>query len=188
MWIRSQVASSVAVFGVLVVALTMMGQPFHCSCSSFSPWAGDIWSLHNSQHLLDPYSFTHFSHGLLFFWGLTLVFPRWELGGKFRATLVLEGLWELLENSPWIIEHYRQATVSLEYFGDSAINSVGDMIACALGFILAASVPWWGALTAFLVLEVTLLFTIRDNLVLNVLNLVSHQPGIVEWQGQLRPK
>lgn len=186
--IRTEIGVAAGLTAALFMALLAMGQPAHCSCPSFAPWAADIWTSHNSQHLFDPYSFTHFSHGLLFFWGLTLAFPRWSTSWKFRATMVLEGLWELLENSPWVIEHYRQATVSLDYLGDSAVNSVGDMIACGLGFCLAASVPWWATLAVFLVLELALLFTIRDNLFLNVLNLVSDQPRIVEWQARLRPK
>ena len=177
----------IALFAVVGVAtgllLVGMGQPFHCACDRWWwPWAGDVWSSHNSQHLLDPYSFTHVSHGLALYWVCYFVLRRVSLEKRFAITLLAEAIWELVENSPWIIKHYRENTVSLDYFGDSALNSVGDLLCCGAGFLLAAVIPWWGTLLVFVVFEVGLLFAIRDNLVLNILNLVGDFPKVVEWQ------
>lgn len=163
--------------------LVGMGQPFHCPCNQWwRPWWGDVWSSHNSQHLLDPYSFTHVSHGLALYWVCYFAFRRLSLEKRFTITLVAEAIWELIENSPWVIRHYRENTVSLDYFGDSALNSVGDLLCCGAGFLLAAATPWWGTIVVFGVFEVGLLLTIRDNLVLNVLNLIGDFPEVVEWQ------
>lgn len=165
--------------------LTLLGQPFYCACDSWALWSNDAWSSHNSQHLLDPYSFTHFSHGLAFFWLLYAIASKWSVGRRFVAAVSLEAVWELFENSPWVIEHYRQNTAAFEYYGDSVANSMGDLLSCSLGFLTASAIPWWGSLAIFGLFEVGLLLTIRDNLILNILNLTGDHPTIVEWQSEV---
>lgn len=168
----------------LAIVLAVVGQVGMCDCSLNWFWSPDAWTKHTSQHFLDPYSFTHFCHGLLFFWALKLALPKWDNGHRFKLAILLEACWEMLENSPIIIEQYRKSTASAEYFGDSILNSAGDMVSCALGFVLASQIPWWGALLVFGFIEVGLLATIRDNLTLNIITLLSDQPNIVKWQQQ----
>ena len=170
---------------VTAIILSLMGQPFYCACGSWAPWSSDAWSTHNSQHFLDPYSFTHFSHGLAFFWILALAVPSWSLGKRFVAAVSFESVWELFENSPWVIERYRQNTAALDYYGDSVANSIGDLASCSFGFLAASALPWWGSLVVFGIFEVGLLLTIRDNLILNILNLTGDHPSIVEWQSKV---
>lgn len=152
------------------------------------PWAGNVWSSHNSQHFLDPYSFTHVSHGLILFWILHCLAGKWSLSIRFVVTVVVESVWEIIENSPWVIQHYRENTVSLDYFGDSVLNSLGDLACCSLGFWAAAAGPWWVTLAVFAVFELTLLYFIRDNLILNIVNLTGNHPNLVEWQSRIIPK
>ena len=175
------------VFAVLVIiglaiVLAVVGQTSMCSCGTNLFWTPDAWTKHTSQHFLDPYSFTHFCHGLLFFWVLKLALPKWDNGHRFKLALLMEAGWEMLENSPIIIEQYRKSTASADYFGDAILNSMGDMVSCGLGFLIATQIPWWGALLAFGLIEVGLLATIRDNLTLNIITLLSEQPDIVKWQ------
>lgn len=177
-----QAAAFLALAATLL--LTVMGQPIFCKCGVPNPWTSDAWSFHTSQHLLDPYSFTHFSHGLIFFWGLYFFREKLSANTRFLMALGIETCWELFENSPWVIEHYRTNTASLEYYGDSVTNSLGDLLSCGLGFIAAANIPLWGSLAIFAVFEAGLLLTIRDNLTLNFINLTGDHPNIVEWQSE----
>ncbi len=179
--------SSTAVCGLAVVCvaslvLWQMGRSWWCSCGSPVPWSWDIWSSHNSQHLLDPYFFTHVLHGVLFFGGLHFLMPRWSNNSRFLLAVIVEACWEILENSPIIIERYRAATISLDYFGDSILNSISDIAACALGYWLASSVRWWWSVIFVAVVEVMLLLTIRDCLTLNVIMLVHPIEAIKQWQ------
>ncbi|MGI9470671.1 MAG: DUF2585 family protein [Rubripirellula sp.] len=172
-----------AVIGGMVVALRAMGRNWWCNCGSYMPWSWDVWSSHNSQHLIDPYFFTHVLHGVLFYWALSLALPRLKKSVRFRIAIVIEAGWELLENSPMIIERYRTATISLDYFGDSIANSVFDVIACALGFLIASSLRWYWSLLLIVVVEIALLLTIRDSLAVNVIMLVYPIEAIKTWQG-----
>ena len=128
---------TVAVCVFSVVVLRLMGQPVWCKCGSWTPWSWNIWSSHNSQHLVDPYTFTHVLHGVvlcgLLYW-LPRAVPEWI---RYLTAIVLEAGWEILENSPTIIERYRAATISKDYFGDSVANSIADILACAVGYWLA---------------------------------------------------
>ncbi|MCA8924367.1 MAG: DUF2585 family protein [Planctomycetes bacterium] len=160
-----------------------MGRSPWCSCGSPVPWSFVVQSKHNSQHLLDPYAFTHVLHGVLFCAGTWLALGRW-LGPRARllVALSLEGGWELLENSSWVIERYRAETISLDYYGDSVINSLADVGACALGFYLARRLPLWGSLVLFCAFELLLLLWIKDSLTLNVIMLVYPLEAIRSWQ------
>jgi hypothetical protein len=132
--------------------------------------------------LLDPYSLTHFLHGIIFYWALRLVLPTVPLHWQFLIAIAVEIGWELVENSAWVIERSRQQTISLDYVGDSILNSTGDLVTMALGFALASQFSWRVAVAVFVIVEVGLLITIRDNLTLNVLMLFIPVEAIKEWQ------
>jgi len=174
---------ALAVF-VQVTALRFAAQPWHCSCQSWSVWAGNVVSSHNSQHLLDPYSLTHVLHGIALA-GLLWLLPR-SVGAPWRFALAaaLEAAWELLENSPLVINRYRTATISLDYYGDSVVNSVGDLLACLGGFLLAERLGFKRSVILFAITELVLLAWIRDCLTLNILMLTTPVEAIRIWQGR----
>ncbi|MEZ6189986.1 MAG: DUF2585 family protein [Phycisphaerales bacterium] len=147
-------------------------------------WSGDVWSMHNSQHLVDPYSFTHVTHGLIFA-GLFLLIPptrRLPFGWRMVMGLAIEAFWEIIENTSLIIDRYRESTMALGYNGDSIGNSVGDIVCFALGFVFASRLRWYWSVGFFVITEVVLLFTIRDNLTLNVLMLLWPVEAVKQWQ------
>ncbi|MDA2931229.1 DUF2585 domain-containing protein [Acidobacteria bacterium AH-259-O06] len=159
-----------------------MGRRPWCQCSTLSPWSWDIWSMHNSQHLLDPYTFTHVLHGVLYYALLWVIFrSRWP---AFRALLAvtIEAAWEVAENTNAVIESYRESTISLNYYGDSIVNSVADVVAFALGYTAAMWLPVWASALGFLGVETLLLLTIRDSLLLNILMLLHPIDAIKAWQ------
>ena len=132
-----KVAGSIILAIVAGVTLWLMGQPLWCKCGGWSPWCWDIWSSHNSQHLIDPYTASHVLHGVILC-GLVFWLPSSvSLNVRFLTAIVLEVGWEILENSPIIIERYRAATIATGYSGDSVINSVADILACAIGYTIA---------------------------------------------------
>ena len=174
--------STVAVSMAMVIILHLMGQPFWCKCGGLSLWSWDIWSSHNSQHLIDPYSFTHVLHGVVLCGLLYLLPRRVSESNRFLTAVVLEAGWEILENSPTIIERYRAATITKDYFGDSIINSGGDLIACIVGYLLARQLGFRRSIVFFLLTEICLLLTIRDSLLLNVLMLIWPLDAVRQWQ------
>jgi Protein of unknown function (DUF2585) len=145
-------------------------------------WSGDIWSEHNSQFFLDPYTFTHISHGILFYALLSLAFRAWPVTMRLMLAAGLEGAWEVLENSDFIINRYRAETISLNYFGDSVVNSVGDILACMTGFWLASKLPKTATIALVIGLEIGLLVWTRDNLTLNIVMLIHPSSAIRAWQ------
>jgi len=149
-----------------VLVLQGMGRRWWCACSSLNPFSFDVNSSHNSQHLLDPYSFTHVLHGLLLYALLWLVARRVSVRGRLGLALALEAVWELLENSPPIVARFRQTAVSFDYVGDSIFNSLGDLLSCGVGFGLAATLPVWGSVLWFVGTEVLLYLWIKDGLLL----------------------
>lgn len=173
--------------GIIVMAATatlrQMGRQWWCDCGSPVSWSWDIYSSHNSQHLVDPYSFTHVLHGVLFFGAFYFLRGRLSKSTRLMTAVIVESCWEILENSPMIIERYRAATISLDYYGDSVANSLSDIVACALGYLFASRVRWWWSLALVLVVELVLLVTIRDCLTLNVVMLLYPIEAIKEWQG-----
>lgn len=171
-----------AVLVLTIGQLHHQGRVWWCSCGQPSVWAGDIWSLHNSQHWFDPYSFTHVLHGVIFCGLVAWLLPRVSVAWRLTGVVVLESLWEVLENSAFVIQRYREATIGLGYEGDSIANSMADVLCCALGFVLARKLGWRWSLVLFLVTELVLLFWIRDNLTLNVLMLVCPIDAIKAWQ------
>jgi len=144
-------------------------------------WSGDIWSAHNSQYLTDPSTFTHVTHGLVFYSVLSLT-NNVSLGTRLVATVGLESAWEVLENSDSVIQRYRKATISLNYFGDSIMNSMCDVLACMFGFLLASRLPKRGIVATAVALEILLAIFIRDNLTLNIIMLLVPNRAIRIWQ------
>jgi Protein of unknown function (DUF2585) len=145
-------------------------------------WSGDIWSSHNSQFLADAYSFTHITHGVLLYALLSFVL---KTGPPYTSLLVavgLESFWEVIENTDTVIERYRTATISLNYYGDSIANSMGDILACILGFVLASRLPRRVVIAGTIALEILLLVWTRDNLTLNVIMLIHPTRALTLWQ------
>jgi hypothetical protein len=163
-----------------IAILWISGRPWICK-SGIGLWTG-AWTHCTSQHLLDPYSLTHVLHGVIFYWALRLLLPQVSLHWQLVIAIAVEIGWELLENSAWVIERYRQQTVSLDYVGDSILNSAGDLLTMIVGFAFASRVSWKVALVVFVAVEVGLLLTIRDNLTLNVLMLFLPVEAIKQWQ------
>ena len=145
-------------------------------------WSGDIWSAHNSQYMTDSYTFSHVTHGVLWYGLLALAAKRLPVGARFVLAVSLECAWEVFENTDLVIQRYRAATISLNYYGDSVINSMCDIVAAVAGFILAAMLPTRVTLAAVIVLEIALALWIRDGLLLNVLMLVRPIQAIRSWQ------
>ena len=168
--------------------LLAMGRVPICECGTVKLWHGVIQSSENSQHLSDWYTPSHVIHGLLFYFFAHILWRRWKLfGGKpaswaLPIAVAFEAFWELLENSPLIINRYREVTVSFGYSGDSVINSLADIGWMGLGFWLASKLPWQASVALAVVFELFTLVMVRDNLTLNVLMLVWPLEAIRTWQ------
>lgn len=153
----------------------------------FGWWEGNIWSSEQSQRVADPYTFSHTIHGMLFYAILWLVARRAPVQKRFIGALALEGAWEILENSPIIINRYREATIALGYVGDSILNSVSDIGFAALGFLFAWRARLWVTVLVIALMEGGTLLLMRDNLALNIVMLVHPIDAIKTWQMAGRP-
>ena len=168
---------------IAAVCQYMFGRVWWCECGLLNPWSGEIASQHNSQHLFDPYTFTHILHGVMFYFLLWLTLRRWfGIAERFVIAIGIEAVWEVIENTSIVIERYRETTISLGYYGDSILNSLTDIIACAFGYLLAMWLPVWFSVVLFVGLESALLLWIRDSLVLNIIMLIYPIEAIREWQ------
>lgn len=167
---------------VSVVALSFQGRVWWCQVGDLTPWSWDIWTKHNSQHFIDPYTFTHILHGVIEFWILGWLFKKMPLAWKLAIAVTIECLWEVAENTNTVIERYRAVTISLDYFGDSILNSLADILSCATGFLIAYKLKFWRSLVFFLLTEIILIFWIRDSLLINILMLIYPIEGIKAWQ------
>ena len=176
------VAVIALIFAALAATQLAMGRSAICPCGQIALWSGNIQSNQNSQMFADPYSLTHIEHGLLLFWALRLLWPRGSLDLRLVAGVVVEALWEGIENSPLVIDRYRETTISLGYYGDSVLNSAGDVAFCIAGFLLASRIRGRTAAAVVLGLEAILLVTIRDNLLLNIVMLLWPIAAILNWQ------
>ena len=186
---------------VMIACLAAMGRTWWCACGDPVPWSWDIWTEHNSQHWLDPYFFTHVLHGVIFFWGLRWLFHRQSIVGvvdeptnplgqdlsprllpMISIALAIEAVWEIFENSPFIINRYRESTMALGYTGDSIVNSISDLVACAIGYYFASKLNWKMSVLIAVVFEIGMLLMIRDSLLLNIIMLIYPIEAIKEWQ------
>ena len=185
---RRALVLALLIWGYAGFMLLAMQRPAICPCGSLKLWWGVVQSSENSQHLADWYSFSHIIHGLLFYAGAHLLWRRWQLfdGAPTRWALpiavAIEASWELLENSPMIIERYRAVTLSWGYAGDSILNSMADIGWMALGFWIASRLPVWASIALALAFELLTLALIRDNLTLNMLMLVWPLDAVRQWQ------
>lgn len=171
-----------ATVGLMVVVLLWMKRVVWCSCGSLAPWSSDTVSLHNSQHLFDPYSLSHGLHGMMFLALLQPFARRIPMPWQLYLVVAGEVLWEIIENTPYIIGRYRTATVSLGYTGDSIVNSLGDVLCCYWGAQAARKLGWaWGILL-FVAVELLLLLWIKDCLILNMVMLLNPIEAIKQWQ------
>jgi hypothetical protein len=170
------------IFAAVAAALLAMGRNPICTCGTVELWVGERDSPKTSQMIADWYSLSHLVHGLLFYAILWLLARRWPVERRFLTALLFEAAWEVTENTPFVIDRYRTTTAALGYTGDSIINSLSDISMMALGFLLARKLPVRAALLLVLALEVIPLFTIRDNLTLNVWQLIAPSKALQAWQ------
>lgn len=176
------VLAEVSILVLLATGLLALGRVPVCTCGVVTLWSGDIFSNQNSQQLADPYSFSHLEHGLLLFWALRLLWPAGSLEARVVAATAFEAGWELFENTEMVIGRYRENTISLGYYGDSVINSMGDVAFCVAGFMLASRMSGRLAVVSGLALEAILAVLIRDGVILNVIMLIYPIDAIRRWQ------
>ena len=185
---RKRFVAWLAITVVLIATVLLLreeGRSWICSCGKLSIWAGQVCSANNSQQFLDPFSFTHVLHGFVYAWLLSLLaiqLPRLTPGWQFSFAVTLGSLWELLENSDFIINRYRTETAALGYHGDTIVNSLGDITCAVAGFVIARQLGWRRSLVLFLIIELVLLIWIRDSLLLETVMLIHPISAIKAWQ------
>jgi hypothetical protein len=178
---RTWVFALIIVVAAAAIELAMGRHPI-CTCGSIDLWVGSRDSPKTSQMLVDWYSLSHIVHGLLFYAVLRLIARRWPIRWRFLAAMLVEAGWEVIENTPLIIDRYRATTAALGYSGDSVLNSISDITMMALGFFAARKLPVWGSVVMLVALEIIPLFAIRDNLTLNVWALLAPSDAVQTWQ------
>ena len=181
------IGAFIAVLGLAAGIELWMGRSPLGPDGKFGWWEGNIWSRENSQRFADPYSFSHLVHGMVFYAALWLIARKLPVRHRLLLALAVEAGWEILENSPFIINRYREATISLGYVGDSVLNSSSDIVMMTLGFLFAWRARPWVSVAAIVVMEAGCAFWIRDNLTLNIIMLIHPIDAIKHWQMAVAP-
>jgi len=177
------IAIGIAIIAAAVGILYAMGRLPICKCGYVKLWHGTRGDSGMSQHLADWYTYSHVLHGIIFYWLLAMIFRgRLSIAARLVLAVLIEAGWEIFENTPFIIERYRAQTMSRDYYGDTLINSVGDMAAMLVGYLIAARLPAWVTVVLLIATEVALLVLIRDNLILNIIMLIHPIDWIKQWQ------
>ncbi len=180
--IRKPSAVIALLFATQGAVLYFLGQPLICACGYITLYVSEIWSSQMSQQLFDWYTFSHIIHGFIFYVILWWIFPRMPFLWRLAIAIGLEAAWEIAENTPWVIEAYRQQALAKGYVGDSIINSLMDTVAMVAGFLLARKLPWKLILILAIAMEIGVAYFIRDNLTLNILGFIHTFDFINEWQ------
>jgi hypothetical protein len=173
------------VVAIQILTQHLMGRLWICECGYVKLWEGVVNSSGNSQHIADWYTPSHIIHGILFYGLGYLVLRGKPLSARLLLATMIESAWEIAENTPMVINRYRSATISLDYFGDSILNSTMDTLAMAAGFLIASRLPVAVTVVIAIALELFTGWLIRDNLTLNVLMLVRPLDAIKAWQAGL---
>lgn len=179
---RTAALAAIAIAAIAALVELGMGRVPYCRCGYVKVWHGVVMSSENSQHLSDWYTPSHVIHGIFFFALLHLAAPRLPMPSRFTIAVALEAAWEIVENTPLVINRYREATIALDYYGDSVLNSVADIAAMAAGFWLASAAPVAVSVAFVVVMELAVGYMIRDNLTLNVIMLLYPLDAIKRWQ------
>lgn len=184
MTVRRTTIAALLIVAAAAAAELAMGRHPICTCGTVDLWVGARDSPRTSQMLADWYSLSHIVHGLLFYFLLWLLFRRSSVSSRFIAALVIESMWEVIENSPFVIDRYRETAAALGYSGDSILNSMSDIAMMGIGFLAARKLPVWASVLLVIGLELLPLIVIRDNLTLNIWNLLAPDPAVQAWQAR----
>jgi hypothetical protein len=184
MTVRKAAIAAILIIAAAALVELAMGRHAICTCGHVDLWVASRDSPRTSQMIGDWYSLSHVVHGLLFYALLLLAFRHWPVERRFIAALVIEASWEVIENTPVVIDRYRATTAALGYHGDSVVNSMSDIVMMCIGFLAARKLPVWGSVLLLIAFELLPLLVIRDNLTLNIWNLLAPNPAIQAWQAR----